>query len=262
MDGVSLFITGLIQLDKSYNNAVYSSNGHKIHISSSDGLVGSLGLPLSKFYSSRQLEWLKMMNTIHLDVGSAQLFLYGNKGLKNTLHLLNKATISHAGSGINQFQAFTEHYKIIKGVTYGFSTVSTNINHKSMAYLNPLFDHDVHSYIDLVNIMCGKCDHMIVHIHYTSDDQCIPLWFTDFSKKLIMSGIKIIIGVANNVVWPIIPYQQGIICPSLGILKDDGQGMIVDVMFDKTKLLSWNRLYIETNKEITKRDKIDYLRYE
>ncbi len=168
-------------------------------------------------------ECAKRLKELHIDVvtlANNHIFDLGEKGLKNTIRLLDELGIMHCGAGANYDEASRPAVVTLKGkriAFLGYMTYSWRAPHPptdSRGGINQL-------YIDCVEKSIIRCknlfDYVFVMPHWGVEHSFFPtLQDRRFAFRIVNAGATGVVGSHTHSVQPSIMFKNKPICFSLG----------------------------------------------
>ncbi|AYV78322.1 MAG: hypothetical protein Edafosvirus9_36 [Edafosvirus sp.] len=171
---------------------------------------------------------LKKGGVTYANIANNHILDYKEKGLTDTISILDKLQIQHSGAGIITDSMRPAIFKI-NNVTIGIVSASdhpeefkANNNRKGINFMNINAIDKWNQYINSIIKVRPQVDILIFSMHhgYNYVDN-IPENTIKFFHKLIDSGVDIIHGHSAHHVLPIDHYKNGYIFYSMGDFIDD-----------------------------------------
>ncbi len=193
---------------RSINNKGYDFLFSRIkkHLSASHITVGNMEFPVSPPFKS--VPWifncypdvipaLKKSGFTMVSIANNHILDQGIKGIKNTLHYLNKYNMDFIGVNSDESSARSGLIKNIDGIKIGFIAYSGYLNYKVPKkqkgfYINRLYNKK-NVIQDIVSIK-KKCRYLIMIVHSGKEYSPVPLKKDiRLLKEYINSGVDLII---------------------------------------------------------------------
>ncbi len=108
---------------------------------------------------------------------------YGDRGLEETIEVLNAANITHCGAGMTEYFALQPAFKTVKGVRIGVLSFCnrTGRDDNARPYLDAGYDKAGYAYFSRDNIIKtvpkadGQCDFLVVSVHAGQEYATVPM---------------------------------------------------------------------------------------
>lgn len=192
-------------------------------------------------------------NLISVCLGNNHILDYGQQGLKSTTDELEKINTSYFG--IRNTDQDRNEPLIIEHGDYKIALLSVICESTSPVIsvnnINQLNLLDIEEIIDVVKEIRSKVDRIVLYIHWGIEESSYPAKEDILkARKLIDSGVDIVIGSHAHSPQPVEKYRNGIIAYNLGnfimpelvgiptYFNDNG---IPQSSFTK-RLMPWNRI--------------------
>ncbi|MBL7085616.1 MAG: CapA family protein [Candidatus Cloacimonetes bacterium] len=203
-----------------FQNIVRQFHGHDIvfgnleSVISSDYIVNQKSLPMLAHLDSVQSLSLVGFNVINL--ANNHIMQYGLKLVQDTIQMLHNVNIDTIGVDYRLLKYRNELIKKIKGMKIGF--LGYNCRPKQYFIDAPIYSEgNLYKILEDVKNLENKVDFIIVSLHW--GDEFIEYPSSKqikFAKKLVDSGVNLILGHHPHIVQGILEYNKGIVVFSLG----------------------------------------------
>lgn len=174
---------------------------------------------------------IRNIGNLNFMLSNNHIFDYGLDGFKNTINVLRRKKIKYTGAGKNLFEA-SKPIIVGKKPKVGIFSLSYNPVARKNKY--GVFNLNSDSSIKIINKIRTKknLDKVICYCHSGLELFPFPLYKDEkFYKKLIRSGVDLIVGSHAHVTQPIQIYEKKYIFFSIG-----------DSLFNNLNKTSWNKM--------------------
>ncbi len=168
---------------------------------------------------------IKRLKELHIDVvtiANNHIFDLGEKGLKNTIRLLDENGIKHCGAGINLEEASKPAVVEIKGRTIAFLGYMVYFTgwrapHPASEKSSGINIFELDSAVSEVSRLKRQYDYLFLLPHWGDEYSYWPVPVDiNYSKKLIKAGANGIMGSHTHQVQPTVLFAKAPVCFSLG----------------------------------------------
>lgn len=182
------------------------------------------------------------------NLGNNHAHDYGERGLEETLEVLDSAGIGHSGAGMNELQALTPTFRTVKGIRVGMLGYCnrTGRDYNSRPYGDAGYDRYGFAYFSADNLLrsipdaAEQCDLLVIYVHGGSEyaidpadggvDDVYPPWHEErltfpaerdsatraLEHYAIELGAGLVIGGHPHVLQGIEVYEDVVIAHSVG----------------------------------------------